>query len=170
MLPVCLRKARHRPPADPAAVELLLGFSASARAVQAGLMREFGGLTDHKFIVLVVLSALAPEPSTSSRLARYAAITRPSMTKVLDDLERRRWIERRRDPDDRRMMRLHLTPAGQRAAAEAASRYVRLAADLVRPLRSADFAAFARICAGLYTAGNALHGNSPDFSPNPGSP
>jgi DNA-binding MarR family transcriptional regulator len=92
------------------------------------------------------------------------------MTKVLDDLERRRWIERRRDPDDRRMLRVHLTSAGQRAAADAASRYVRLAADLVRPLRSADLAAFTRICAGLYTAGNALHGNSPGFPPNPGPP
>jgi MarR family transcriptional repressor of emrRAB len=162
LLPVSLRKAHRQPPTDLLAVDLLIRLSASARAVHAGFMRKFGpaGFNDHKFIVLVVLSAFAPEPSTASRLAEYAAVTRASMTKVLDDLERRRWIERHRDSDDRRSLRVHLTPNGQRSIVDAASLYVSLAADLVGDLPSADLAAFARICARLHTASSALPGES----------
>lgn len=161
LLPVCLGRTHNHPPADPAAAELLLRFIESAHALRDGFMRVFrpAGFTEHNFIVLVVLSAIAPEPSTSSRLAVHASITRASMTQVLDCLERRRWIERHRDPADRRSIRVSLTPAGQNAVVEAAWLYVRLAADLVRPLPPADLAAFGRIGDRLRTAGHRLPGN-----------
>lgn len=168
LLPGCLHKARATTPADPTAGELLLQFTASARAVHEGFMRIFGpgGFSDHKFTVLVVLLALAPKPSTPSDLAAHAGITRASMTQVLDALDRRGWIARRRDPANRRTMRVTLTARGRRAVTEAATLYLKIADDLVRPLTAEDLAAFSRVCAFLQAAGKALPGTHPLFQPS----
>lgn len=168
LLPGCLHKARASSPADPAAGELLLQFTASARAVHDGFMRIFGpgGFSDHKFTVLVVLLALHPAASTPSELAAHAAITRASMTEVLDALDRRGWIARRRDPANRRTQRVTLTALGRRAVTQAAALYLQIADDLVRPLAPADLAAFGRVCAFLQSAGKALPGAHPLFQPS----
>lgn len=171
LLPVCLRKAHRRVPANPASGDLLLRFTASARALHEGFVRAFGpeGLTDHKFIVLVVLSANDPKPSIASQLALHAGVTRASMTKVLDSLERSGRIKRVRNAQDRRTILVQLTPRGRSVISEAAARYVRIAADLVRPLDPSDVAAFDRICAYLHTAANALPGDTPRLQPDPPS-
>lgn len=171
LLSVCLRKAHRHVPADSASGDLLLRFTASARALHEGFMRVFGpeGLTDHKFIVLVVLSANDPKPSTASQLAVHAGVTRASMTKVLDSLERSGRIKRIRNAQDRRTILVKLTPSGQSVISEAAARYLRIAAGLVRPLDPSDLAAFVRICARLHTAANALPGDIPHFQSNPES-
>lgn len=168
LLPLCLRKAQPPRHTDTTAGELLLQFTASARAVHEGFMRIFGpgGFSDHKFTVLVVLLAIEPESSTPSDLAVQAGITRASMTDVLDGLERRRWIERRRDPQNRRTTRVTLTATGRRAVIEAASLYLQIAADLVRPIPPADIAAFTRVCTALQDAGKALPGDRPHFEPS----
>lgn len=155
----CLRNAGRRLPNDSRAGELLARFTASARALHQGFMKSFGphGWTDHKFMVMVVLSALDPAPSTPSQLAPYAAITRASMTDVLEGLERRGWIVRRRDRrTDRRSILVNLTPAGRDAIAEAASLYLTMASQIVRVLPSDDLAAFNRICERLRLAGESL--------------
>lgn len=133
-------------------------FTASARALHDGFMRVFGprGWTDHKFIVLVVLSSIDPQPSTASELATHAAITKASMTDVLDRLERRGWIGRERDARDRRVILVKLTPKGRRAVAEAAALYLELAADIVASLPPDDLPPFERICERLATAGKCL--------------
>lgn len=170
-MPVCLRKAHRRLPAKLAAGELLLRFTASARALHEGFMRVFGpeGLTDHKFIVLVVLAAIDPQPSTASQLAVHAGVTRSSMTKVLDGLEHSGWIKRVRNAHNRRIILVKLTPRGRSVIGEAAARYLGIAADLVRPLDPSDLAAFVRICACLRTAANALPGATRHLQPNPES-
>jgi DNA-binding MarR family transcriptional regulator len=58
------------------------------------------------FIVLRKLG-----PVSQAELARQLGITTPSVVEIVDDLEARGLVERRRDPDDRRTQRLHLTPA-----------------------------------------------------------
>lgn len=155
----CLRNAGKPLPDDSRSGELLARFTASARAVHHGFMRSFGprGWTDHQFMVMVVLSALDPAPSSPSQLAPYATITRTSMTDVLDGLIRKGWIVRRRDPStDRRMIWVNLTPKGRKAIAEAASLYLTMASEIVRPLPPGDLAAFERICERLRFAGEAL--------------
>lgn len=155
----CLRNAGKPLPKDWRSGEMLARFTASARAVHHGFMRSFGprGWTDHQFMVMVVLSALDPAPSTPSQLAPYAAITRASMTDVLDGLRRKGWIVRRRDSrTDRRMMWVNLTPKGRKAIAEAASLYLSMASEIVRPLPPDDLAPFERICERLRLAGEAL--------------
>jgi DNA-binding MarR family transcriptional regulator len=51
-------------------------------------------------------------------LAKRAGMTAQSMGELVDDLERKGYLERREDPADRRAKRLYLTPKGQ-ASAEA---------------------------------------------------
>ncbi len=154
-----LRNAGKRLPNDWRSGELLARFTASARAIHHGFMRSFGplGWTDHKFIVMVVLSALDPAPSTPSQLAPYAAITRASMSDVIEDLRRKGWIVRSRNSQgDRRTVWVTLTPKGREAIAKAASLYLRMAGQIVHQLPSDDIAAFERICERLRFAGEAL--------------
>ena len=145
-------------PAERAAGDLLLQFTCSARSLREGLLRIYGprGFNDHKFIVLIALSAMKSRSSTPSILADYAGITRASMTDVLDSLARRGWIVRRRDPENRRNVRVKLTAAGRRALGAVADHYFKLSSELVRSVSADDLAAFARVCAFLNEAGAKL--------------
>jgi DNA-binding MarR family transcriptional regulator len=70
------------------------------------------GLTHGQFFMLVALydeDGLLP-----SQLAEKTALDRPTTTGLLDRLERDGWIERRLDPSDRRVLRIHLTPKALR--------------------------------------------------------
>jgi len=46
---------------------------------------------------------------TQTQLSEATAIARSPLGKIIDQLEERTYIERRRDPADRRVNRLHLT-------------------------------------------------------------
>jgi DNA-binding MarR family transcriptional regulator len=59
-------------------------------------------------------------PISQQQLADKMRVNRTLVVGIVDDLERRGWLERRRDRDDRRSYRLHVTAAGERAAAELA--------------------------------------------------
>ena len=65
------------------------------------------GLTHGQFFLLVALydeDGLLP-----SQLADKTALDRATITGLLDRLERDGWTERRTDPNDRRVLRIHLT-------------------------------------------------------------
>ncbi|MGA2401219.1 MAG: MarR family transcriptional regulator [Syntrophobacteraceae bacterium] len=65
------------------------------------------GLTHGQFFLLVALydeDGLLP-----SQLADKTALDRATITGLLDRLERDGWTERRTDPNDRRILRIHLT-------------------------------------------------------------
>lgn len=64
----------------------------------------------------VVLQSLLKEPSEAAVLAEEHGVSRPAMTRLVDGLERREWVVRTRDPDDRRHVTIELTPAGRREA------------------------------------------------------
>jgi DNA-binding MarR family transcriptional regulator len=66
----------------------------------------------------LLVGLLTTGPIAQQRLAEKMRVNRSLLVTVVDDLEQRGWVERRRDPDDRRSYRLHVTPAGERAVAE----------------------------------------------------
>jgi MarR family transcriptional regulator, organic hydroperoxide resistance regulator len=66
------------------------------------------GLTHGQFFMLVAL--LDEDGALPSHLADKTALDRPTITGLLDRLERDGWIERRLDRHDRRTLRVHLTP------------------------------------------------------------
>ena len=62
------------------------------------------------------MSILSPHPGLTQReLAQALQADTTTAMVICDALERRNWLQRRPDPSDRRMNRLHLTTAGQSA-------------------------------------------------------
>jgi DNA-binding MarR family transcriptional regulator len=90
-----------------------MGFALKERALAA---YEPTGLTpyDHG-----VLSLLEEDPrETQAQIADALGYDRSHLVGVLDDLEARGLIERRRDPADRRRHLVSLTPDGKQAVAK----------------------------------------------------
>jgi MarR family transcriptional regulator for hemolysin len=67
------------------------------------------GLTRPQWRVLATL--YNDQGTTQSQLAERTSIARSPLGKIIDQLERRGYVERRDDPDDRRVNRLYTTPA-----------------------------------------------------------
>jgi DNA-binding MarR family transcriptional regulator len=65
-------------------------------------------------------------------------VNRTLVVGIVDELERRGLVERRRDPGDRRSYRLHVTEAGKRAAEEMRPRVQRASEIMVGPLTDAE--------------------------------
>lgn len=81
------------------------------------------GLSPNRFGLLVHVARA--EGQTQQRLAEILGIHRNTMVSILDDLERRGLVERRRHPADRRAYAIHLTSAAREilpAAADVADR------------------------------------------------
>ncbi|MEY9852046.1 DNA-binding MarR family transcriptional regulator [Leifsonia sp. EB41] len=74
------------------------------------------GITPNRFGVLAQLAR--QEGRTQQELATALGLHRNSMVGLIDDLESRGLVERRRHPDDRRAYAIHLTPAARDVLAE----------------------------------------------------
>ncbi len=73
-----------------------------------------------------VLRQLRAGPQTAGRLGQAVGLSPASLSHVLDRLERRDLVSRRRGADDRRVVEVHLEPAGDRLLGE------------IKPLRGSD--------------------------------
>jgi DNA-binding MarR family transcriptional regulator len=73
------------------------------------------GITPNRFGVLAQLAR--QEGRTQQELATALGLHRNSMVGLIDDLEARGLVERRRHPDDRRAYAIHLTPAAREVLA-----------------------------------------------------
>ena len=65
-----------------------------------------------------VLRALRARPLTLGKLGQSIGLSPTSVTRIVDRLEKRGLVSRRRDTDDRRLVQLHLEPAGERLMGE----------------------------------------------------
>jgi MarR family 2-MHQ and catechol resistance regulon transcriptional repressor len=76
---------------------------------------ENSGMTTGQFAVLEALHHLGPmcQHTLAKKLLRSGGNT----TLVVDNLEKRGWVRRERQKDDRRMVQIHLTPKGARLIA-----------------------------------------------------
>src|SRR5512144_1573960 len=81
-----------------------------------------------------VLSVIASSPERANRLAEKAAVSRPSLTGLLDGLETRGWVQRVTVEGDRRGISLEVTTEGA-AAVRRAERA--MTAELDEVLRAA---------------------------------
>jgi DNA-binding MarR family transcriptional regulator len=80
------------------------------------LERELGEMTLPQFRVLTLV---ASSVERANRIAEMAAVSRPSLTGLLDGLEARGWVRRVDVIGDRRGVLLEVTDAGQLALASA---------------------------------------------------
>ena len=90
-----------------------LGFAVKDKAMEA---YERSGLHPYHHAVLAVLDEGSRE--TQGAIADALGYDRGQLVGLLDELEDRGLVERRRDPADRRRHIVRLTPAGKRALAK----------------------------------------------------
>lgn len=65
-----------------------------------------------------VLRALRDGPQTLGRLGQANGLSATSVTRLVDRLERRGLVSRRRESEDRRLVQVHLEPTGERLLGE----------------------------------------------------
>ncbi|MEU4808613.1 MarR family transcriptional regulator [Nocardia fluminea] len=94
------------------------------------------GIKPRHFGMLKLLSA--HDGRTQQELGEALEIHRNVMVGLVDDLEKRDLVERRRHPSDRRAHALHLLPAAHALLAEAERRVAELDAELLSPLPPED--------------------------------
>jgi DNA-binding MarR family transcriptional regulator len=66
-----------------------------------------------------VLRHLRAGPQTAGRLGELAGLSATSISRLVDRLEKRGLVSRTRDLEDRRIVEVHLEPAGERLLGEA---------------------------------------------------
>ena len=160
-----LTVARQRDGLDESRCRVVLEFLDAAGSVDEVLQRKLTelGLTEHKFSILVALFALDPAAATPADLSLHTDVTRSAMTALLDALEARGLVARRRDTHDRRVVYVGLTEAGRDAANAALMHYLRTADKLAQGVPPADQAALRQSCA-------LLHESAGQFQPASASP
>jgi DNA-binding MarR family transcriptional regulator len=84
------------------------------------------------FALLTALTKTGP--ISQQRLAELLRLNRTLMVKIVDSLERRGLVERRRETDDRRSYALHITPAGHEARVALAPEVARVNARMAERL------------------------------------
>lgn len=67
---------------------------------------------------LAVLRELRQGPQPAGRLGERTGLAPASVTRMVDRLEKRGLVERKRSADDRRLVEIHLEPAGERMLGE----------------------------------------------------
>jgi MarR family 2-MHQ and catechol resistance regulon transcriptional repressor len=142
------------------ALETYVKLMRAAESVTARLesgLRE-AGLTTTQFGVLEAVYHLGP--LSQGELARKNLKSSGNLTLVVDNLERRGLVVRRRDPTDRRRVGVRLTPRGEELIAELFPRHARAIADTFSALEPEDQRELARLCRrlGLAAASAAATG------------
>lgn len=105
------------------------------RAVAADLRGSNGTVRPAHFRLL---GMLAHKPRSLGELADIQAVSAPTMSHTVTILEGYGWVERRRDENDRRVVRVHLTEEGRGALRQARDRMVDRTARLLEPLDEED--------------------------------
>src|SRR3954464_8596364 len=106
-----------------------LGFAAKERAMAA---YEETGLHPYHHAILIVLDEGAHENQGS--IADALGYDRGTLVGLLDELEEKELVERKRDPDDRRRHIVRLNADGKRTLARLRTLNKRLEDDFLAPL------------------------------------
>lgn len=131
------------------------GESASAR-LNPELNRA--GLTESQFGVLEALLHLGPLCQVD--LGRKLLKSGGNVTTVVDNLERRGLVRRERRTDDRRFVRVHLTPAGADAVSQVLPEHVARIVDWFSVLSPDEMETLRVLCRRLGLQEGARPGGS----------
>ncbi len=106
-------------PEQPADLGILIGVAFQEFVRELHAAHAAAGFADLGRNDGVVFRSLATRPMTASDLAGHLEITKQGAAQIIDDMERRGYVERQPDPDDRRARPVRLSERGQRALANA---------------------------------------------------
>jgi len=106
--------ARRIPTLDPPTVLAFLSILIVAADVDRGIDGHFAryGLSQGRFLVLMLLNRNKERTMTPAELADQAGVTRATITGLLDGLEADGFAERAHRKDDRRMIDVRITKKG----------------------------------------------------------
>ena len=107
------------------------------------LFRPFG-LTAAQYNVLNVLAPHA-DGISQRELSDALVVDRSNVTGLLDRMEKAGWVRRADHPDDRRVYRVTLTPAGRRLWSKVEPKYLAVAAQVTRGLSPKQITSCLRI-------------------------
>lgn len=99
---------------------------------RAGAAFEETGLSPYHYAVLALLEEEPPE--TQAMIADALGYDRSHLVGMLDELEERGLIERKRDPADRRRHLVSLTPEGKKASTRLRAVIKQVEEDFFAPL------------------------------------
>jgi DNA-binding MarR family transcriptional regulator len=118
----------------------------------AVLMKEFAAediwhpVSMREYDVLYTLSK-CPEPIRLSELHRYVLLSQPALSRMVDRLVERGFVERKADPEDGRGVRLSLTGAGRNVQRQIGRRHARsVARSVTAPLTPDELRQLETLC------------------------
>lgn len=124
-------------PNDPNAVSIVVRLLAAQNLLLTALRRGLGpDLSLARFDLLMQLAR--EDGQTLAQLSRRMLVTAGNLTGLVDRAERDGIVERRPDPNDRRLTRVSLTARGQKLASKAVTRHAELAEEILGPLQAKE--------------------------------
>jgi DNA-binding MarR family transcriptional regulator len=155
-----------RPPRSVGFLISQLGFLSSTRFSEA---LEPLGIGPKEFLLLRFVAASAGQPQQA--LAQRLGVPPSRMVALVDDLEERGLVERRPDPDDRRVRGLHLTATGQKTLDRAGEVAVEYEQKLCSSLAEDEREHLIDLLQKIQSGQTALRGVHPGLSADhPGPP
>lgn len=122
--------------------ESLLAFARALRARQAALLAAHGLHPGQDALLML----LWQQPGLrQTDLAQQLGVEPPTITRMVRRLERGGLVERRRDPDDGRTLRIHPTPRARLLEAMVRRTWSDLDGELLTALGAADAERFRRL-------------------------
>lgn len=94
--------------------------------------------------VVVLFTLMHKGRQLTSELARRFHVTNPTMTRIVDELVKKRLVERQPDTQDRRRIFLELTEAGRELASVAHEHGRKALVEYLRPLSNEELAEVSR--------------------------
>jgi len=156
-------KGHATPPMDRRTmlIELLDELTSHTPATMMRAMRRWphGPLSLVHLQVLAAIDADGPLPMHG--LAESLDVSQASATGIVDRMEQRGLVERTRDPDDRRVVRVGLTDNGRRLIEGVADERKERLARVLEELTDDELAGFLRGSRALRAARERLHATMP---------
>jgi MarR family transcriptional regulator, transcriptional regulator for hemolysin len=148
--PVASSKTRTAQPIGPPAAEPVgRAVSSSAKVLSRAFERELAEAGGSQPVWLILLALKQQRWRTQQDLAAAVGIEGPTLTHHLDGLEKSGLIDRTRDPDDRRAVRVELTGAGEKRFQRLAKAAIGFDQRLRAGLSDDELDAFRRVLARL---------------------
>ena len=118
---------------DPSSISIVVRLLAAQNLMLGALRRGLGPeLSLARFDLLAQLTR--EDGQTLAQLSRRMLVTAGNLTGLVDRAERDAIVERRPDPNDRRLTRAWLTARGEKLAVRAIARHAELAEEILAPL------------------------------------
>lgn len=100
------------------AQQLLETMPSIGRSIARGVRMDHGVAEAHSIIHIRTLHMLMDGPKTFKELCAFRGVAPPTLSKSIDAMVKRGWIERTTHPDDKRQVLLQSTDAGKQHFSE----------------------------------------------------